>query len=165
MVLAGFSQGGALSLFTGMQLEQKPAGVVVMSGYLPAAKKFSIPKENKDVPILHCHGEADPMVNVGMAKRSQELVKEVGAEKYELKTYAGLPHSVNMDVIGDVKVFLEDVLPNNNECRVRLKDPSDMSIKELKAAIRKAGIGSKAVGLMEKSEFIKLVKDHRDGNL
>ena len=46
-----------------------------------------------------------------------------------------------------------------------MKDPSEMSVKELKAAIRKAGIGSKAVGLMEKSEFVKLVKDHRDGNL
>ena len=165
MVLAGFSQGGALSLFTGMSLEDKLAGVVVMSGYLPAAKKFQIREENKDVPILHCHGEADPMVNIGMAKKSKEMVTELGAQKYELKTYPGLPHSVSMEVISDVKEFLENVLPADKECRVTLKDPSEMSVKELKAAIRKAGIGSKAVGLMEKSEFVKLVKDHRDGNL
>ncbi len=165
MVLAGFSQGGALSLFTGMQLEEKLAGVVVMSGYLPAAKKFRVVDENKDVPILHCHGQADPMVNVGLATKSREMVTQKGAQKYELKTYPGLPHSVSMDVISDVKDFLESVLPADNECRVTLKDPSEMSVKELKAAIRKAGIGSKAVGLMEKSEFVKLVKDHRDGNL
>ena len=40
-----------------------------------------------------------------------------------------------------------------------------MSVKELKAAIRKAGLASKAVGLMEKSEFIKLAQDHRAGKL
>ena len=64
MVLAGFSQGGALSLFTGMQLEKekKLAGIVVMSGYLPAAAQFDITEGLEDTPILHCHGEADVSV-------------------------------------------------------------------------------------------------------
>jgi lysophospholipase-2 len=166
MILAGFSQGGALSLFTGMQLEcGKIGGVVVMSGYLPAAKKFTIREENKDIPILHCHGEADPMVTIQMAHKSKETVMEKGALKYELKTYPGLVHSVNPEEIQHVKEFLEGVLPSDKECQVKLKDPSEMSVKELRAAIRKAGLGSKAVGLMEKSEFIKLVRDHRDGKL
>ncbi len=165
MVLAGFSQGGALSLFTGMQLQEKLAGVVVMSGYLPAAKQFQITPGLEDVPILHCHGEADPMVNVNMARRSKEMVTEMGAQNYELKTYPGLVHSVSMEEIQYVKEFLERVVPSDSECQVKLKDPSEMSVKELKAAIRKAGLGSKAVGLMEKSEFVKLVRDHRNGNL
>jgi len=167
MVLAGFSQGGALSLFTGMQLaeEEKLAGVVVMSGYLPAAKQFQITAGMEDVPILHCHGEADPMVNINMARRSKEMVTQMGAKNYELKTYPGLVHSVSMEEIQDVKEFLEKVVPSDNECQVKLKDPSEMSVKELRAAIRKAGLGSKAVGLMEKSEFVKLVRDHRNGNL
>ena len=38
-----------------------------------------------------------------------------------------------------------------------------MSVKELRAAIRRAGLGSQAVGLMEKSEFVKLLRDHREG--
>ena len=61
MVLAGFSQGGALSLFTGMQLSaaQKLGGIVVMSGYLPAAKQFQITQGLEDTPIMHCHGESD----------------------------------------------------------------------------------------------------------
>lgn len=73
MVLAGFSQGGALSLFTGMQLpsEQRLGGIVVMSGYLPAAAQFQITPGLEDTPIMHCHGEADPMVVVNMAKKEQ----------------------------------------------------------------------------------------------
>lgn len=167
MVLMGFSQGGALSLFTGLQLEkdQKLAGIVVMSGYLPAKSQFQITKGLESVPVLHCHGENDPMVQVAMARRSCDAVKSMGAMNYEMKTYRGLVHSVNMDELQDIQTFLEKVLPDSSECKVSLKDPSDMSIKELKEAIRNAGIGSKAVGLMEKSEFVKLVQDHRNGKL
>jgi lysophospholipase II len=58
MVLMGFSQGGALSLFTGYQLSQKLAGIVALSAYLPAASQFTI--IHPDTPVLHCHGTADP---------------------------------------------------------------------------------------------------------
>eukprot|EP00562_Extubocellulus_spinifer_P005915 CAMPEP_0178529310 /NCGR_PEP_ID=MMETSP0696-20121128/32265_1 /TAXON_ID=265572 /ORGANISM="Extubocellulus spinifer, Strain CCMP396" /LENGTH=260 /DNA_ID=CAMNT_0020161017 /DNA_START=140 /DNA_END=922 /DNA_ORIENTATION=- len=163
------SQGGALSLFTGMQLEggseQKLAGVLLMSGYLPAAKQFKITPGLEDTPILHCHGESDPMVQFAMAKKSREHVTERGATEYEIKGYPGLVHSVSPEEIADVLAFLTRVLPPDESCRITLKDPSDMSVKELKAAIRKAGLGSKAVGLMEKSEFVKLLKDHREGGI
>eukprot|EP00979_Chaetoceros_neogracilis_P014797 scaffold4898_cov229-Chaetoceros_neogracile.AAC.4 len=167
MVLMGFSQGGALSLFTGMQLEkeQKLAGIVVMSGYLPAKSQFKITGGLEDVPIMHFHGQSDPMVQVGMATRSQEVVKENGAKNYQLKTYPGLVHSVNEDEIRDVQAFLEKVLPDDEAFRITLKDPSEMTVKELKTAIRNAEIGSKAVGFMEKSEFVRLLQDHRNGKL
>jgi hypothetical protein len=101
-----------------------------------------------------------------MTMRSQAVVKdEMGAENYELKTYPGLVHSVNMDELADVQSFLQTVLPHNDSHKVTLKAPSEMSVKELSAAIRNAGIGSKAVGFMEKSEFVKLVQDHRNGKL
>ncbi len=53
-----------MSLTTGLQLpvEQKLAGIVVMSGYLPGAKKFRFVPGLEDTPILHCHGDSDPMV-------------------------------------------------------------------------------------------------------
>ena len=55
MVLAGFSQGGALSLFTGLQLESSLAGILVMSGYLPAASKLKL--KQTDTPVWHGHGK------------------------------------------------------------------------------------------------------------
>jgi len=170
MVLAGFSQGGALSLFTGMQLEQKLAGIVVMSGYLPASKKFTITPGLQDTPILHCHGEADPMVQVAMAKRSKEvLINDKGATSYELKTYKGLVHSVNPAEVQDVLSFLNTVLPAEGEDKaswlITVKEAKDMSVKELRGAIRKAGLERNAVGFMENSEFVRLVQDYRDGKL
>jgi predicted esterase len=57
MVLAGFSQGGALSLFTGLQLENSLAGILVMSGYLPAASKLKL--KQTDTPVWHGHGSQE----------------------------------------------------------------------------------------------------------
>jgi lysophospholipase II len=53
MVLAGFSQGGALNLYTGLQLESKLAGIVVLSGYLPHAKQFQITPGLENTHIFH----------------------------------------------------------------------------------------------------------------
>lgn len=162
MVLAGFSQGGALSLWTGLQLSEKLAGILMMSAYLPAASKCQITPGLHDTPILHLHGTADPLVTLAVAQKSKMLLTGgKGVTKYELKTYPGLQHSVNMQELADAKQFLEEVLPANDAFKIVLKDPSEMSVKELKAAIRKAGLSHKAVGLMEKHEFVKLVNEHR----
>jgi lysophospholipase-2 len=56
MALAGFSQGGSLSLFTGLQMvdaQQKLAGILVLSGYLAGAKTFHLTKGLEHTPILH----------------------------------------------------------------------------------------------------------------
>lgn len=65
IILAGFSQGGAMSLFTGLQMEdesQKFAGLIALSGYLPASKQFKLTSGLETTPVLHCHGTADPVV-------------------------------------------------------------------------------------------------------
>ena len=191
IVLAGFSQGGALSLYTGMQLlsatttnndtnntnnnnnnnnnnEALPlAGIVIMSGYLPHASGFTISKGLESTPIWHGHGMVDPLVRMEAAKESQSTVIDKGATDYTLVPYAGLAHSVNPQEVKDVLDFLKRVLPatDDESCKIKLKDPSDMSIKELKAAIAKGGLGRQAVGLMEKSEFVDLVRNHREGKL
>lgn len=64
MVLAGFSQGAALSLFLGLQLpiEKKLGGLLVMSGYLPGTDRFTLTNGMETIRILHCHGTMDSMV-------------------------------------------------------------------------------------------------------
>ena len=162
MVLAGFSQGGALSLYTGLQLPEALAGIVVMSGYLPAANSFQ--PTQKSVPIYHGHGTMDPMVQFPMAEKTKLKLASLGIEDYTLESFP-IQHTVSPQELQSVMKFLVKVLPADDSCQIKLKDPKEMSVKELKAAIRKAGLGSKAVGLMEKSEFIKLVEDHRAGKL
>jgi lysophospholipase-2 len=160
MVLAGFSQGGALALFTGLQQEESLAGVVVLSGYLPAAKQFK-PKQLK-TPVWHGHGTQDPMVQFTMAQKTKQTVTSLGVEDYTLETFP-IPHTVSPPELKKVLAFISKVLPPDESIKVQVKDPKDMSVKELKAAIRKGGLGSKAVGFMEKSEFVKLLQDYRDG--
>eukprot|EP00586_Coscinodiscus_wailesii_P022324 CAMPEP_0172509348 /NCGR_PEP_ID=MMETSP1066-20121228/219618_1 /TAXON_ID=671091 /ORGANISM="Coscinodiscus wailesii, Strain CCMP2513" /LENGTH=286 /DNA_ID=CAMNT_0013287785 /DNA_START=296 /DNA_END=1156 /DNA_ORIENTATION=+ len=165
MLLGGFSQGGALTLFTGLTLpsaEQKLAGIVVMSGYLPGAQQFELTSGLETTPILHCHGTDDPLVQFPMAEKSKEYVTAKGATDYTLKSYAGMQHTVLPKEIADVLEFLQNKLPPDSSVCVKVKAPEEMSVKELKAAIRRAGLGSKAIGLMEKGEFVKLLKDFRD---
>ena len=105
------------------------------------------------------------MVVHAMAEKSREALLGMGVTNYELKSYKGLVHSVNMEEVADVMAFLTRVLPPDKSCRIQLKDPSEMSVKELKAAIRSANLGSQAIGFMEKRDFVNLLKDHRNGKL
>lgn len=65
-----------MSLFCGLQLppEQKPAGILVMSGYLPGASKFVLTPGFEDVKVLHCHGTADPVVRHEWAEMTKSHV-------------------------------------------------------------------------------------------
>jgi lysophospholipase-2 len=160
MVLAGFSQGAALSLFTGIQFHSKLAGIVCMSGYLPAASQVKVTDELADTPIWHGHGTQDMVVNFKMADKTKQALAEKGVKNYSLHSYA-IGHTVSPQEIGDVLSFFKTVLPPDDTCRIPLQDPATMSVKQLKAAIRRAGIQSQAVGFYEKSEFIKLLQDQR----
>lgn len=63
-------------------------------------------------------------------------------------------------VIRDVLSFLQRILPHDAEHLVPLPNPAEMSIKELKAAIKEAGLTSKATGFAEKFEFVQLLQEH-----
>jgi len=162
MMLAGFSQGGALSLFTGLQLDESLAGILVLSGYLPAASKLRL--EQPNTPILHLHGDRDPLVQYALAEKTKNKLTAMGVQEYNLRPYP-IPHTVSASELSDAMAFVKKQLPFDESVKITLKDPSTMSVKELKAVIRKAGLINKAVGFTEKSEFIKLVVDHRDGKL
>lgn len=71
-------------------------------------------------------------------------------------------HSVNQEEIDDVAQFIERALPADESCLIPLKNPSEMSVKELKAAIHDAGLARQTQGFTEKSDFVKLLKDHYD---
>ena len=80
--------------------------------------------------------------------------------KYELRTFENMPHTVNQEVLDTVKAFLLKTIPHDELFIVKPKPPAEMSVKELKAAIVRAGIQSKALGLNEKSEFVELLESY-----
>src|SRR5690606_6438669 len=97
IVLAGFSQGCAMTLHTGLRLPEKLAGLVALSGYLPLAD--SLPAElspaNKETPIFMAHGTQDPVVPLQRAQQSCRVLQEMGCQ-VSWKTYP-MPHSVCLE--------------------------------------------------------------------
>lgn len=90
IVIGGFSQGGAMSIFSGLTAKVKLAGIVALSSYLLLSLKFAdlVPKPqvNKDTPIFMAHGDSDQVVNPALGKMSFELLKEMGYNA-KLKIY------------------------------------------------------------------------------
>ena len=110
IVLAGFSQGSAMTLQTGLRLSDKLAGLVALSGYLPLPDALQAERSatNQDTPIFMAHGTQDPVVPFERAEQSCRLLQEMGYA-VDWKTYP-MPHSVCLEEINDIGAFLKRVL-------------------------------------------------------
>lgn len=110
IVLAGFSQGCAMTLQTGLRLEEPLAGLVGLSGYLPLAASLADEANpaNQKTPIFLAHGTHDPVVPL---QRALDSCKQLIDQGYDVswKTYP-MPHSVCGPEIQDVSAFLQRVL-------------------------------------------------------
>lgn len=107
IVIAGFSQGGAVAFQTGLRYPQRLAGVMALSTYLPL--RASVAKEasaaNRDVPILMCHGVQDPVVSLQMGEASRAVLQGLGYQ-IEWHTYP-MEHSVCMEEVVDMSKWLQ----------------------------------------------------------
>ena len=74
--------------------------------------------------------------------------------------YRGVGHTISMDMLGDIGKFIAGALPHDPAFAIKPKDPREMSIKELKQAVRQCGLASQAVGFFEKQEFVSLLEKH-----
>jgi phospholipase/carboxylesterase len=110
IVLAGFSQGGAITLQTGLRHSARLAGLLALSTYLPLAD--SLPREraaeNAGVPIFMAHGRSDPVIPIARGAASRDALQAAGYD-IEWHEYA-MPHSVCEDEIRDIARFLKRVL-------------------------------------------------------
>jgi phospholipase/carboxylesterase len=109
VVLAGFSQGGAVALHAGLRSPERLAGVVAMSTYLPFKSRLAaeISQTNRDLPILMCHGTQDAVVSVELGQLSRDVLKEHG---YEVEWHAyPMGHEVCMPEIARVAQWLQGV--------------------------------------------------------
>jgi predicted esterase len=114
IVLGGFSQGGAMSLLTGLTSNVKLGGIVGLSSWLPLDHKLpDYLKEydlNRETPILMCHGDSDPVVPTAFGKSSSEALKEQGF-KVTFTVYPGMAHSACVEELDEVQDFLSKCLP------------------------------------------------------
>ncbi len=110
IVLAGFSQGCAMALMTGLRHPVRLAGVAGLSGYLPIAATTAAERSdaNRDVPILLAHGTRDPTVAASRGERSRDLLRGLGYA-VEWRTYP-IEHTVSLEEIRDLERWLRTVL-------------------------------------------------------
>jgi phospholipase/carboxylesterase len=110
IVLAGFSQGGAIALHTGLRHPEHLAGILALSTYLPLPDTLEkeASQANRDVPIFMAHGTQDPVIPLSWAARSRDLLITLGYA-VEWHEYP-MPHSVCPEEIADIGRWLRTVL-------------------------------------------------------
>lgn len=110
IILAGFSQGCAMSLQTGLRHPQKLAGIMGLSGYVPLADKLAAERHtaNQDTSIFLVHGTVDPVIPIQRAQQSRDLLVSLGYP-VEWHDY-WMQHSVSPQEITDIGNWLRKVL-------------------------------------------------------
>lgn len=109
IVLAGFSQGGAMSLYTGLRYAKKLGGIVALSTYLPLANHLNKERSlvNQDTPIFQAHGLFDPIVPLMLGEMARQQLQGLGYT-IEWHTYP-MPHSVLPEEIRTIAGFLQKI--------------------------------------------------------
>ena len=106
IVLAGFSQGCAMTLMTGLRHAEKLAGLVGLSGYLPLAARLEFERHeaNRTTPIFLVHGTQDPVIPIARARQSRDVLM-AGGHPVEWHEYP-MPHTVSQAEIADLNRWL-----------------------------------------------------------
>ncbi len=111
VVLAGFSQGGAVALFAGLRYPEKLAGIMGLSTYLPhsadtAAERSSA---NEATPVFLAHGSMDPVVMPSLGEDTRGLLEQLG---YDVDWHSyPVAHGVCPEEVADIRIWLKRVLP------------------------------------------------------
>lgn len=110
IVMAGFSQGGAMALFTALRHAEPLGAVLALSTYLPLAAALVDERTaaNASLPIFMAHGEMDAVVPINFARNSRKRLHQLGHE-VEWHEYP-MPHSVSPEELEHIKTFLDRVL-------------------------------------------------------
>ncbi len=114
-LLAGFSQGGAVALYTGLRFGARLAGVVALSTYLIAPDRIEAEASaaNRDVPIFMAHGTRDPVIQFGWAEHSRDVLKGSGWP-LEWHAYA-MEHGAVIEEIVAAGAFIGRCLENSGK--------------------------------------------------
>lgn len=110
IVLAGFSQGGAMALHSGLRHPERLAGVMALSCFLPLADALAgeASAANRDTPIFMAHGAHDPMIPLARGRHARDIL---GALGYRVAWHEyPMPHSVCAEEVTDISAWLTEVL-------------------------------------------------------
>lgn len=109
IILAGFSQGGAIAYLSALTHPAPLAGIIALSTYIPSASLLSsgLTQANRQIPIFAAHGTHDDVVSLELGEQAVALLRTLGY-KPEWRTY-GMAHSVCMEEITSIGAWLKRV--------------------------------------------------------
>lgn len=110
IILAGFSQGCAMTLQTGLRHPEKLAGLMCLSGYLPLSTTVAAERteESLDTPVFMVHGSSDGVIPIARAEQSRDLLESMG---YQVEWHAyPMQHSLCQQEVVDIGAWLKKVL-------------------------------------------------------
>lgn len=110
IVIAGFSQGGAIALHTALRYQQPLAGVIALSTYLPLNALLPAQKspQNQQTPIFLAHGTEDEVITIATGRASLSLLQ---AQQYDVRWHEyPIAHRVSMEEIDDIRTFLLSIV-------------------------------------------------------
>lgn len=112
VILAGFSQGGAVALTAGLRSSNRLAGIIALSTWLPLRKEYpsALGSNAREVPVFCAHGQSDAVVPFRFGELSANMLKESGVPT-SFHSYAGLQHSASEEELKDVAEFVRKALP------------------------------------------------------
>lgn len=111
IVLAGFSQGGAVVLEAGLRQTHRLAGIMALSTYLPLSEKLDVEKTdiNQGVDIFLAHGAMDQVIPVDLAYATRGQLEKAGYTP-QWQEYQAMPHSVSLEEIDHISNWLQRIL-------------------------------------------------------
>jgi phospholipase/carboxylesterase len=108
ILIAGFSQGGAVAYQTALSFPKPLAGLIILSSYFATSGSIEEHPANKDIPVLIQHGTRDPIVPEALGKQAHRLLNQRGY-KTIYQSYP-MEHSVCMEEVADIGDWLQDKL-------------------------------------------------------
>lgn len=107
IIVAGFSQGGALALFTGLRYPKPLAGILMLSGYLPIHHQTISENANQKTPIMISHGELDDIVPLSAGEFTRDLLLQ-DHRPVEWKTYR-MGHQICLEQVNAIRSWLKNI--------------------------------------------------------
>ncbi|CAF3133284.1 unnamed protein product [Rotaria socialis] len=116
IMIGGFSMGGAVALYTALTSPHTLGGIIALSTWLPLSSTFPQALVSGDIkadlPIIQCHGDQDPLVQLRWARMTEQRIKAMGFKHYTFKEYSDMGHSSCGREMKDVSSFIVQHLPN-----------------------------------------------------
>lgn len=114
ILLAGFSQGGALALYSGLRYSKQLAGILALSTFFPLSNTHPLNKNNRQhIPIFMAHGDADPILTIDIGEASKQHLQHLGLS-VDWHTYP-MGHTLCPQEIQDISTWINHIFREKHE--------------------------------------------------